>query len=501
MKKIVIIGGGSAGWLTALFLKKRWDNIDVTVVEDPNIPPIIAGESGSIVINSMLEYLDINILDWIKQSNATPKLGGRFYDWKEKGTSFYHTLINEDIAKTFKTINNIPQEIKTDHLALLNDDPISKLYASGWFAENNNTTNLKRNHHATVCDVTMFHFDSRATAAFLKSIAITRNIKLLEKRYVKSTVDGDTGNIRSIVFDDATGIDGDWFFDCSGFARLLLKKTLDVKFYDYSHIFPASNVVAWWDEKPKDLVYTELTAMDYGWSWNINLKHRSGNGYIYDGDEITVDQAIQEAEIKFNTKIDPVAKLKFTPETTKEFWKNNVIGIGLSAGFVEPMEANGLGIVIDNLKLLDKLWNPMVDYNENERERYNTLSFAAMEDIINFICLHYRGKRTDTNYWIKLKEEHRITDNIKEKLELWKEGILIDNPSEGEQYPYASYLTVAQALDLIDLKKLRKNESYTSEVYQNYDKMKQNMYIEMNKLQNEVLHITEWKSIIYGTNS
>lgn len=500
MKNIVILGGGSAGWMTALFLKKTWDNINITVVEDPNTPPIIAGESGSFVVNSMLEYLDINIMDWIKHSNATPKLGGKFNEWKSKDTFFFHTLINQGVLATFKRRNNLTEDTKIDHIALLNNDPICKLYAAGWFAERNNSTYLKNDPTGILFDAPMLHFDSRATADFLKSIGISRGINLMEKRYVKSTIDADHGTIRSIIFDDATGIDGDWFFDCSGFARLLLKKTLDAKFYDYSHIFPACNVVAWWD-KPEDKVYTELTAMDYGWSWNINLNHRSGNGYIYDGDEITVDQAIAEAEQRFKTKIDPVAKLKFTPETTKEFWKGNVIGIGLSAGFVEPMEANGLGIVIDNLLVLQKYWNPLIECECEERYNYNKAAFNAMEDIIDFICLHYRGKRTDTNYWIKLKEEYRITDNIKHKMELWKEGILTNDPSAREQYPYESYLTVAQALDLIDLEKLRNNQKYTSEILHNYNKMKQQMNVEMHKLQNEVLHVTEWKNKIYGTNS
>jgi tryptophan halogenase len=475
MKRIVILGGGTAGWLTALMIKKNWSTCDITVIEDPSKPPIIAGESGSFAMNDIMNHLDINFFDWIKKVSAMPKLGGKFYDWYELGSEFTHGAIESKIKFDILKSDNFKQLADCgieEELTLAKGIPFHKLYAGGHLIEQNKVPFLKEDPSGRKIThfTSMYHFDSRANANYLKKVGMSRGINLLEKKYVKSTTNSDTGNIIGLVFDDATGIEGDWFFDCSGFARLLLDKVMHVEYEDHSKLFPASSVFAWWDEKPISKSYTEATAMKYGWSWNINIAHRAGNGYIYDGTEISLDQAIDEARIRFNKKIEPVASFSFNPCNAKEYWKGNVIGVGLSTGFVEPLESNGLGLVAIGLQQLLMKWNPESDFNGKEREMYNEKLYVSSNEMIDFLNLHYRGNRTDTSYWLKLKEKETMSKGIQYLLECYNEGII---PKESQiVYSQQSYYTVMQGLNLLNLDKIKSRLShYSPEIFKQHDEL------------------------------
>jgi hypothetical protein len=250
-------------------------------------------------------------------------------------------------------------------------------------------------------------------------------------------------------------IQGDWFFDCSGFNRLLVHKEYNVELTDYTNLFPARSVVAWWNDLPEVINYTKITAMKYGWSWNINLKHRSGNGYIYDPDHITEDQAVEEISTRFNCKIDPVAKLSFTPSLLKTSWIGNAIAIGLSSGFLEPLEANGLAQVIFQLHLVERFWNP-VAVTDGDRKLYHDYHEDYNEQIINFLSLHYKGHRQDTDFWKShAYDRERTTSITRERLDAWSEGSLLEDDKNFVIYPFESYATVAQGLNLVNTTALK----------------------------------------------
>lgn len=484
MKNVVILGGGSAGWITALGLQRIWKNINITVVEDSKIPPIIAGESGSAFVKKFYDFLDIDINDWVIKTNAMPKLGSIFHNWNTVGENFHHAAINisplEEMAKHFGVYH-----YKIEHYSIADNYPISKLYPAGYLIESNK---IPLGPNGMIED-TMYHFDSRLNADYLKTIALSRGITHLDRKYTHCELDS-SGNITELFFEQGDTIKGDWFFDCSGFARLLLSKVMKVEFEDLSRLFPASKVVAWWD-KPNDKIYTNITAMDYGWSWNINIRNRTGNGYIYDGNEITLEKAIEEAETKFNTKIDPVAKLSFTPSVVKEYWKNNVIGIGLSAGFVEPLESNGLSIVILTILNIVHHWNPFgcIDI---DRKNFNIKCCADMDDIINFLNLHYRGKRTDTSYWQKLKDPNTVTDLNKERIELWSNGILGSIHNNRFNFSAESYLTVAQGLGLINTEKLKERLKYENQSSKAHLELRKQARIDYERVLSKCKDFSEW---------
>lgn len=464
MKKIVILGGGTAGWVTALYIQRYWPKLAITVIEDPNRPPIIAGESGNTLFTDFLNRININKDDFIKATNATPKLGGRFTDWNGVGTEFLHVMQTDHspwLDNWDKFLENSPtldialnkvfaERIRSTYLktVVANDVPLHHMFHSGEFIRQNK---VPLGSYSQLPCVPMWHFDSRAGALWFKDVGLKRNLEVILGEYVDGERDID-GAVTKIILKDGRKIEGDWFFDCSGFSRLLINKLLKVEQIDLSENFPARSVMAWWSDSVPSLT-TNAVAMQHGWSWNINLRHRSGNGYIFDPDCITLDQAIDEASTRFNKKIEPVANFTYTPGISKLHWKNNVIAVGLSSGFLEPLEANGVAVIIEAMYALSDHWQPDKSTKEQSQqiEKFNHRMFMIYNDIKDFLALHYRGKRNDSEYWKKLKDPHTIPDSLKEKLEAWEEFYYKDGiEPQCLGYSEAAWLMVLQGLECFD---------------------------------------------------
>ena len=304
---VCILGGGTAGWLTGLFIQRNWPRANVTIIEDPNRPPIIAGESGSTTFTNLLKHIKIDVNEFISKVNATPKLGGKFTDWNGVGTEFIHCLQtdyapylngwtdylseNRDELTVGTLMSLLTSESAKDKYMktiIGNKIPVAEGFFANFFIEENK---VPFGAESDIPCGSMWHFESRGAAAYFKEIGLSRGINLIEGEFQQAIQDS-SGNIKSLILNDSRVIDGNWFFDCSGFARLLLGKVMEESIVDATAYFPARAVVAWWDE-PCPCVTTNATAMKYGWSWNMNIRNRSGNGYLYDPDHISLDQAIQ----------------------------------------------------------------------------------------------------------------------------------------------------------------------------------------------------------------
>lgn len=466
--KIVILGGGTAGWLTALFIQKVWKNIEVTVIEDPDKPPIIAGESGTTTFVNLLDYIGIDKEDFIKSVNATPKLGGKFTDWNGIGTEFIHSL-QTDHAPWLDGWNDYiasapKEELSIGHLVsilhresqkdiylktlIANKIPLADAFFAKQFIDSNK---VPFDLFLELPCRPMWHFESRSTAAFLKEKGLSRGINLIHGKYQQAN-QNEQGYIASLKLDGDRLLEADWFFDCSGFARLLLEKVINEPVIDYSNFFPARSVIAWWDD-PCYCVTTNAIAMKYGWSWNINLRHRSGNGYIFDPDLITKDQALDEIHERFGSHIEPIASFEFKPGMMKNTWRKNVIAVGLSNGFIEPLEANGVAVIIESLYALEDHWKPNIeDINEESITRFNQRVWEISEDIKDFLSLHYRGHRSDTEFWKSHREDYfRIPDTLRNKLSLWNQWFKsYDSDPYFNGYSPTAWLMVIQGLDLFD---------------------------------------------------
>ena len=502
MKNLVILGGGTAGWLTALYLKKQFRDNNIIVIEDPKRPPIIAGESAGANLVSLYKFLGIDLSDWVVNVNALPKLGGKFFDWNGIGTEFTHTLIDQSYDKEYSTRYPSMTGINRDFLscAMAENIPLEEIFYNAALMRDNKLPLLfnEESESFDALDTPMWHFDSRANAAYLKKLGLEKGIILVEGEYL-TCEKADNGSLYSISLDTGEKIYGDWFFDCSGFSRLLLNKELGVELKDYTEFFPARSVVAWWEDNSKLINYTGVTAMKYGWSWNINLKNRSGNGYVFDPDHITVDQAIQEAEQRFNTKIEPVAKVNFVPSLVKECWKHNVIAIGLSSGFLEPLESNGLAQVSIQLELLEIYWNPDV-VTQVEIDLFNKYFDVAMEEILNFLLLHYKGNRRDTDFWKDHQRNfNRTSSYLRERLEIWQEGGFVDERSKLQIYSLESYYSVVKGLDLLNREKLKRRllskRSDSIDIFRETHKQVQNR---INWIVEKSMTMEDWYKKTYG---
>jgi tryptophan halogenase len=502
MKNLVILGGGTAGWLTALYLKKQFCDNNIIVIEDPNRPPIIAGESGGASLVALYKFLEIDLNEWIIEANALPKLGGKFFDWNGPGTSFTHGLIDRDYDKDhsvkFPALTGINREFLS--CALASNIPVEDLFYNSALINANKLPIILNESTGSydAIDTPMWHFDSRANAAYLKKLGLAKGITLVEGEYLTSEKNYN-GSLYSISLDTEEKIYGDWFFDCSGFSRLLLNKEMGVEFQDYSKLFPARSVVGWWNDDSKLINYTAVTAMKFGWSWNINLKNRSGNGYVFDPDHITVDQAIAEAEQRFNTKIEPVAKLNFVPSLAKECWKNNVIAIGLSSGFLEPLESNGLAQVSIQLELLEKYWNPE-SVTDLEIKLFNRYFNSAMDEILNFLLLHYKGNRRDTDFWCDHHIQFKTTTAfLGERIASWQEGGFCDDQPAMQIYSLESYFAVVKGLNLVDCEKLKsKLLARRSSILQDFTETHKQLHNKINWIVEKSMTMEEWYKRTYG---
>lgn len=501
MSDVVILGGGSAGWITALFIRKTYPAADITVIEDPATPPIIAGESGSALLNKIYNYIGINFDDWVVSVNAMPKLGGTFTDWNGVGTDFVHGLIPDWYKIKYEAkFSEFGRNNDFINCALAEGIKLEDVFYNGRLQRISKlpiTRASRPDEKFHVISLPMWHFDSRANADYLKKLGISRGVKLVEGKY-QSCTRLDSGGIQSLTLEGDQLITGDWFFDCSGFARLLMHKELGVPLTDLTDIFPARQVVAWWDDTPSLANYTDITAMKYGWQWGINLNHRSGNGYIFDPDLITVEQAIDEVEQRIGQKIDPVANLKFTPQQMQISWKENVFAFGLSSGFVEPLESNGLLVVVAQLDLLSDYWAPGAEHNSVTQSNFNKEFIERMDDIRDFLAMHYRGHRRDTEFWKSHAHDAcRIPDSLRHRLDMFREGIV--GVSDTVSYGFESYATVAQGLGLVNLDKLRQRLlSKRATIFDDFKTHYADLAKEIDAISNICYTVRQWREIYYG---
>jgi tryptophan halogenase len=344
--KVTIIGGGTAGWLTALVVNKFWKNSDVTVIESSQIGILGAGEGSTSNFGKMLMMLDIDQRDFFKKTGATVKKGLELINWTTNNETIYHIMIGEDTRS------------KTGYA---------------------------------------FHFDAKMTAEYLKTIALERGINHIDGT-VKN-VNIDNGNVTSVVLESSEVINLDFLFDCSGFARVILGKVYNENWVNYSKYLLLNKAFGFFLPQTKEYKFeekttTELTSMNCGWMWKVPLQHRWGCGYVFNDTYTTVDDAKKEIEEHLGMEIKIQKVFDFNPGSYERSWVNNTIAIGLSYNFLEPLEATSLMLVVMQLKrLID------IDFDETKRDNFNKWCQEVTEQNMMFVRYHYLCERNDTPFW------------------------------------------------------------------------------------------------------
>lgn len=402
MKKIIIVGGGSSGWMTAATLIKEFPNKKITVIESPNIPIIGVGESTIQGIKSWTEWLGINEHDFLKHTDGSYKLSIKFTDFYKKGESFHypfgepHTVgskagLNDWWFKKFLKPNTPNSEY-------------TECYYPQMGLINNNTMDYNRSNetHFNFKKSSAFHFDSTKFGIWLRdNYCLPKGVKHIKEEII--SIETNKEGIKSLN----KKYSADLYVDCTGFKSLLLSKTLKEPFESYEDLLP--NNSAWatrikYKNKDKELVpYTNCTAINNGWVWNIPLWSRIGTGYVYSDKFINDDEALKEFK-KYLGKRAPKNKfdyknIKMRVGIHKRLFVKNVVAIGLSAGFIEPLESNGLFTVHEFLMLLIRNMK-REKISQWDKDNFTYQSKILFRNFAEFVALHYAlSHRTDTKYW------------------------------------------------------------------------------------------------------
>ncbi len=416
-KKIVIVGGGSAGWMTAAMLIKFFPNHDITVIESPDHPIIGVGESTLLGIKNYCNFIDLDEADFMKHTDASYKMSIKFTDFYEKDYGGFHYPFGTPHAPPssldafedwFVKKALYPETPNTDFV--LSYFPNAALYEQNKFTDNRHKKFGAWNPKYHVA----YHFDATKFGIWLReNYCLPRGVKIIKSSVERAEVSDD--GIESLFLKNGETVTSDLYVDCTGFKSLLLGDYLKEEFISYSDMLP--NNRAWatripYKDKQKELEpYTHCTAIGNGWVWNIPSWERIGTGYVY-SDKYTTPEAAKE-EFKQHLMSDKMVCPRTREEVDALEFKDipmrvgihrrtfvkNVVAIGLSAGFIEPLESNGLFSVHTFLEKLVKIMQSG-SITQFDIDVYNRATRHVFQNFAEFVALHYAfSKRNDTEYW------------------------------------------------------------------------------------------------------
>lgn len=432
LKSICIVGGGTAGWMAATLLSTalRGSNINITVIESPDIETIGVGES---TVPSMVDFINacqINLKEFIQATSATFKLGIQFDDWFALGDSYFHPF-----GKVGKNINGF--DFYQAWLKSITDDSKSRWLdysPNAMMAENERFMLPPQQHQNWVLAnyAHAFHLDAVKVARYLRELCLTRGVTRLEATVDKVTLD-EQAFIQTLTFTNSKQISSDFFIDCTGFKGLLIEETMKVGYEDWSHYLPCNRAVAVQTEQVNNPVpYTIATARDAGWSWKIPLQHRTGNGYVFSSQFCSDDKAIETLLKNVDGKVlNEPRVIPFLTGKRKKIWHNNCLSLGLASGFLEPLESTAIHLVYKTLVHFIKHF-PDADFDIDNQQIFNQKIDADYEEIRDFIILHYcTSSREDTDFW-RWCQTMPVPESLSEKIRLFKKRG--DLTSSNEQF-------------------------------------------------------------------
>ena len=428
IKSICIVGGGSSGWMSAATFATQLPDIDVTIIESPDFPILGVGESTLGGIKHWSSLIGLEDKDLLTETDGSYKLSIKFTDWLGKNTGGFHYPFGEAQRPIEQVGQNDWWFLKGNRGGLDQNSFARCHYPIAAVSENNkisDDSSGKTPGFSFVQDVA-FHFDATALGQYLKKkICLPKGVKLINSTVEKINTNDD--GIESLILENKEEITADLYVDCTGFKSLLLEGALGVKFNGIENIIP--NNKAWathipYTDKSKQLEpFTNCTALSNGWTWNIPLWSRIGAGYVYSDKYISDDEALEEFKDYIRTRYDniPIEDLEFKPITMRngiheKTWEKNVVAIGLSSGFVEPLESTGLMTTYEwLLSLIYTLRKGFV--NQWDRDAFNYALRNIFYGHANFVGMHYAlSSRDDTPYWQDVTERVRIDPTINNSL-------------------------------------------------------------------------------------
>ena len=447
LKSICIVGGGTAGWMAATLFSTalRGSNIKITVIESPDIASIGVGES---TVPSMMEFLkasQINLKEFIQATSASFKLGIRFDDWSTPGENYFHPFgrVGKDIGgfdfyqiwlksladgQITPWVDHSPSAIMAEHQRFM----LRPHQSQDWV--------LSSYAHA-------LHLDAVQVARYLRDLCHKRGVTRIEATVKKVTVDKKEF-IRSLELDNGATVSSDFFIDCTGFTGLLIEKSLQVGYQDWSHYLPCNRAVAVQTENVENPVpYTIATAREAGWTWKIPLQHRTGNGYVFASQFCSDEQAIDTLLNSVSGKLINEPKvIPFVTGKRNKIWHNNCLALGLAAGFVEPLESTAIHLVYKTLVHFIKHF-PDNDFDSGNEQTFSQKIDADYEEIRDFIILHYcTSERDDTDFWRWCKNMP-VPESLSEKIRVFRERGNLEH-THGQFFTSDSWCSILEGMKI-----------------------------------------------------
>ena len=431
--KIIIAGGGTAGWMAAASLSKLLGkSFDITLVESDQIGTVGVGEAAIPTLTAFHRLLGINEQAFMKETHSTFKLGINFENWKTGNDEYMHGFGRVGKGCWAGDFQHFWLHGKRNNIEFDFDKYCPEIQAAKAekFALSKDGLNYS------------YHLDATLYAKFLRSFSEAHGVKRIEGKIVDVAQDKSTDDIKSIQLDNGNVIEGQLFIDCTGFSALLIEKTLKTGYEDWSHWLPCDSAVAVQTESVSaPLPYTRSIAHGSGWQWRIPLQHRVGNGlvfcskYLSDEDAKTLLMGNIEGEA-----INQPRVIKFQTGRRLKGWNKNCVALGLSSGFLEPLESTSIHLIMSGVLRLIRLF-PFEGISPSAVNEYNQQLTAELEHIRDFIILHYHAtERADTPFWQYCKDME-IPDSLKQRINLFKETGRIFT-SEGELFRIDSWAQV-----------------------------------------------------------
>jgi tryptophan halogenase len=435
---LVIVGGGTAGWLTAIYAQKIFPDCNITLVESEEIGILGAGEGLTPHAIDLLDFLNIPLSDLIKNCNATIKSGIKFTNWEDNEYYYHPFAINKNLSGQWNNFSkNFYYGNEKNYFHLFN-------FFENSYKKNNFINNICENSKVPFIpeiesiyynnNIEKYkslqswstHFDAKEFALFLRKVGEGRGIKRINGM-VKEILTDENGYIKFLKTEKEE-LPCSFVFDCTGFKRLIIGKFYKSEWKSHSEFLPAKRAAPFFLDIDNENIppYTESIAMDYGWSWKIPLQHRFGCGYVFDSDFISDELVEKEIQNKFGDSIQINKFFSFSAGVYKKVWIKNCLSVGLSSGFIEPLEATSIWQSILLLRNFFSERTNITSKNEKNIEKINSIYLKQTQEVVDFIYLHYMTKKQQNNFWKNFTLNNKVPDFIEYVFEVSKERILSD---------------------------------------------------------------------------
>lgn len=425
LNHVVIVGGGTAGWMTAAALGRQLGQMPtrVTLIESDEIGAVGVGEATIPAIHSFNSMLGIQQADFMRACNGTFKLGIQFVDWGDLDTQYMHPFTN--YGQDYRNLSFFQLWLKYAQTKRERGEtfrPYDDFNLCTAAAREGRFSHPVAGAEGPVAPLRYaFHFDASLYARFLRGFAESHGVTRIEGKIVDVHLDGETGFVTSVQTQKGEVIEGDFFIDCSGFRGLVIEQAMKSGYEEWTHWLPCNRAIAVPCANVEPPVpYTRSTADEAGWRWRIPLQNRVGNGYVYSNEYISDD----DAQAQLLRKLDgaPLAeprRLGFVTGKRRQFWNKNCVALGLASGFLEPLESTSIHLIHSGiLKML--AFFPDSEFSQTDIDAYNRHTSDEYDFIRDFIILHYKvTNREDTLFWRYVKTMS-VPDTLASKIELFK---------------------------------------------------------------------------------